>query len=55
MRGARFRFEYAVERAAWLLAEGWTATATVDAADVARPARTPAWLRAALAERALGL
>ncbi|MEI8105800.1 MAG: thioesterase family protein [Actinomycetes bacterium] len=42
-RGARFRFEYAIERDGTLLAEGWTAHGTVDGATL-RPTRTPAWL-----------
>lgn len=49
LRGARFRFEYAVERAGTLLAEGFTAHGTVDARTL-RPTRTPAWLLAALSE-----
>jgi acyl-CoA thioester hydrolase len=49
LRGARFRFEYAVERDGVLLAEGWTAHATV-AARTLRPCRTPAWLVQAIAE-----
>ena len=48
LRGARFRFEYAVERAGIVIADGWTAHATVDAATL-RPTRTPDWLRAAIA------
>jgi acyl-CoA thioester hydrolase len=47
-RGARFRFDYAIERAGVVLADGWTAHATVDAATL-RPTRTPAWLVAAIA------
>jgi acyl-CoA thioester hydrolase len=47
VRGARFRFEYAVERDGELLAEGWTAHATVDAASL-KPRRHPAWLAAAI-------
>jgi acyl-CoA thioester hydrolase len=43
VRGARFRFEYAVERRGELLAEGWTAHAVVDAATF-RPTRVPSWL-----------
>lgn len=43
VRGARFRFEYAVERDGELLAEGWTAHAVVDAATF-RPTRVPSWL-----------
>jgi acyl-CoA thioester hydrolase len=43
VRGARFKFEYAVERDGALLAEGFTAHGTVDAATM-RPTRTPQWL-----------
>jgi acyl-CoA thioester hydrolase len=43
VRGARFRYEYAIERDGELLADGWTAHATVDAATM-RPTRVPAWL-----------
>ncbi len=42
IRGARFRYEYAVERAGELVALGWTTHATVDAA-TRRPTRVPAW------------
>jgi acyl-CoA thioester hydrolase len=48
VRGARFRFEYAVERAGEVIADGWTAHATVDAASL-RPTRIPAWLSEAIA------
>ena len=48
VRGARFRFEYAIERAGELIAEGWTAHATVDAGTL-RPTRIPDWLAAAIA------
>ena len=48
VRGARFRFEYAIERAGEVIAEGWTAHATVDAATL-RPTRIPDWLAAAIA------
>ena len=48
VRGARFRFEYAVERDGTILAEGWTAHGTVDAKTL-RPTRTPAWLRELIA------
>jgi acyl-CoA thioester hydrolase len=50
LRGARFRYEYAVEREAdgELLAEGWTAHAVVDAASF-RPTRVPSWLSEAIA------
>ena len=50
VRGARFRFEYAVEREGALLAEGYTAHGTVDATTF-RPTRTPQWLIDAIAER----
>jgi acyl-CoA thioester hydrolase len=43
VKGARFRYEYAVEREGVLIADGWTAHATVDAASL-RPTRVPAWL-----------
>ncbi|HEY0415745.1 MAG TPA: thioesterase family protein [Gaiellaceae bacterium] len=48
VRGARFRYEYAVERDGALLADGWTAHATVDAATM-RPTRVPGWLIDAIA------
>jgi acyl-CoA thioester hydrolase len=48
LRGARFRFEYAVERGGELLAEGWTTHACVDATTF-RPTRMPAWLADAIA------
>ena len=40
VRGARFRYEYAFEREDELVADGWTAHATVDAA-LRRPIRVP--------------
>ena len=46
LRGARFRFEYAIERvsgAAAVVADGWTAHACVDARSL-RPVRMPPWL-----------
>lgn len=43
VKGARFRYEYAIERDGVLIADGWTAHATVDAATL-RPTRVPAWL-----------
>jgi acyl-CoA thioester hydrolase len=43
LSGARFRYEYAVERAGEVIADGWTAHATVDAGTL-RPTRVPAWL-----------
>ena len=48
VRGARFRFEYAVERDGVTIADGWTEHGTVDAATL-RPTRIPAWLAAAIA------
>jgi len=51
LRGARFRFEYAIERLSepvGLVTEGSTAHACVDAATL-RPVRMPAWLADALA------
>jgi len=51
IRGARFRFEYAVERDGLLLADGWTDHGTVNATTL-RACRTPEWLRAALTESA---
>jgi acyl-CoA thioester hydrolase len=43
LRGARFRFEYAVERGGETIADGWTAHACVDAR-THLPTRVPAWL-----------
>jgi acyl-CoA thioester hydrolase len=51
VRGARFRFEYVMERAsdpAAIVADGWTAHACVDAKTL-RPTRMPAWLAEAIA------
>ena len=48
VRGARFRFEYAVERSGEMIADGWTAHATIDA-ETLRPTRIPDWLAAAIA------
>jgi acyl-CoA thioester hydrolase len=48
VRGARFRFEYLLERGDDLVAAGWTAHACVDAGTF-RPTRVPAWLVDALA------
>jgi acyl-CoA thioester hydrolase len=47
LRGARFRYEYAIERAGVLIADGWTSHATVDAATL-RPTRVPSWLLEAI-------
>ena len=43
LRGARFRFEYVVERNGERIAEGSTAHACVDAGRL-RPTRVPRWL-----------
>ena len=42
LRGARFRFDYEVEREGVRVAHGWTTHATVDAA-TRRPTRVPEW------------
>ena len=47
VRGARFRYEYAVERDGVVIAEGWTAHATVDGTTL-KPTRIPDWLVAAI-------
>ena len=43
LRGARFRFDYVVERDGQALADGWTLHACVDA-ETHRPTRVPTWL-----------
>jgi acyl-CoA thioester hydrolase len=48
VRGARFRYEYVVERDAEAIADGWTGHACVDAVTF-RPIRVPEWLAAAIA------
>jgi acyl-CoA thioester hydrolase len=48
LRGARFRYEYAVEREGEVIAEGSTSHATVDAA-THRPIRLPQWFVDAVA------
>ena len=48
LRGARFRFDYAIEREGVLVADGWTRHAVVDR-ETLRPARLPEWLQSALA------
>jgi acyl-CoA thioester hydrolase len=49
VRGARFRYEYAIVRDdGTLMADGYTAHACVDAATFA-PTRVPAWLKDAIA------
>ena len=56
LRGARFRFDYLIERigdsGAEPVADGWTLHATVDH-ETLRPTRLPDWLREAI-ERAEG-
>jgi acyl-CoA thioester hydrolase len=44
VRGARFRYEYVVERDGETIADGWTGHACVDALS-RRPTRMPEWLR----------
>jgi acyl-CoA thioester hydrolase len=48
LRGARFRFDYAIERDGAAVADGWTQHACVDAA-THRPTRVPPWLVEAIA------
>jgi acyl-CoA thioester hydrolase len=43
IRGARFKYEYVVERDGEAVAEGWTGHACVDAKTL-RPTRVPEWL-----------
>jgi acyl-CoA thioester hydrolase len=45
--GARFRFEYLIERNGDRVADGWTTHACVDAT-THRPTRVPAWLAEAI-------
>ena len=49
LRGARFRYEYLIERGSELIAEGSTSHATVDAL-TRRPTRVPAWFVDAVAK-----
>jgi acyl-CoA thioester hydrolase len=48
LRGARFRFEYEVERDGEVVADGWTTHACVSVGDH-RPTRMPSWLAEAIA------
>jgi acyl-CoA thioester hydrolase len=48
VRGARFRFEYEVERDGEIVADGWSTHACVSVGDH-RPTRVPTWLREAIA------
>lgn len=47
VRGARFRYEYLLERDGERVADGWTAHACVDARTL-RPTRVPDWLADAI-------
>jgi acyl-CoA thioester hydrolase len=47
LKGARFRYEYAIERDGAVVADGWTAHATVDG-ETLRPTRVPTWLTEAI-------
>jgi acyl-CoA thioester hydrolase len=52
LRGARFRFEYVLQRTnepAGAVAEGWTTHACVDSGTL-RPTRMPTWLAEAIRE-----
>ena len=49
LQGARFRFDYLVERDSDPIAEGWTAHACVSVGDHL-PTRVPPWLAEAIAE-----
>jgi acyl-CoA thioester hydrolase len=49
VRGARFRFDYRIERDGERVADGWTAHACVDGRTL-RPTRVPDWLVTAIAE-----
>jgi acyl-CoA thioester hydrolase len=48
LKGARFRYEYAIERDGVVIADGWTAHGTVDGGTL-RPTRVPTWLAEAIA------
>ena len=47
VKGARFRYEYEIERAEVVIADGWTTHATVDSQTL-RPTRVPTWLAEAI-------
>jgi acyl-CoA thioester hydrolase len=51
IKGARFRYQYAIERGVELICDGWTSHATVDAGTF-RPTRVPSWLIQALSSSA---
>ena len=48
IRGARFRYEYVLERNDEIVADGWTSHAVVDRVTL-RPTRFPEWLAEAVA------
>lgn len=48
LRGARFRFDYLIERDGEQIADGWSTHAVVNARTL-RPTRVPAWLTEAIA------
>jgi acyl-CoA thioester hydrolase len=48
VKGARFKYEYAIARDGVVIADGWTAHATVDGSSF-RPTRVPTWLQEAIA------
>ena len=48
IRGARFRYEYVLERKDEIVADGWTSHAVVDRVTL-RPTRFPEWLAEAVA------
>jgi acyl-CoA thioester hydrolase len=48
LRGARFRFDYAIEREGEAVADGWSRHACVDAR-THQPTRVPSWLVEAIA------
>ena len=48
VRGARFRFQYVIERGGERIADGWTAHACVDR-ETLHPTRVPPWLSEAIA------
>ncbi len=48
VRGARFRFEYAIDRDGTAVADGWTTHACVDSRSL-QPTRIPGWLVEAIA------
>jgi acyl-CoA thioesterase FadM len=50
IRGARFRYEYLLDRDGVVVADGWTEHAVVDRVTL-RPTRFPAWLAEAIAAR----